>query len=58
MKNSSKRLPAVIKRFIKESLYNKPIKSITTDLYPTYRIIFDDLKIKQQLCIIHSRRTV
>ena len=52
------RSPTVIKRFIKESLHNKPIIAITTDLYPMYRNIFDDLNIKQQLCIIHLRRTI
>ena len=52
------RSPTVIKRFIKESLHNKPIKAITTDLYPMYRNIMDDLNIKQQLCIIHLRRTI
>jgi len=48
----------VIKQFIKESLHNKPIIAITTDLYPMYRNIMDDLNIKQQLCIIHLRRTI
>ena len=52
------RSPSVIKRFIKELLHNKPIISITTDLYPMYRNIMDDLNIKQQLCIIHLRRTI
>ena len=52
------RSPTIIKHFIKESLINKPIKSITTDLYPMYRNILDDLNIKQQLCIIHLRRTI
>lgn len=52
------RSPTVIKQFIKESLHNKPIIAITTDLYPMYRNIFDDLNIKQQLCIIHLRRTI
>ena len=48
----------IIKQFIKESLDNKPLIAITTDLYPMYRNIFDDLNIKQQLCIIHLRRTI
>ena len=52
------RPPTVIKQFIKESLYNKPIIAITTDLYPMYRNIMDDLNIKQQLYIIHLRRTI
>ena len=52
------RSPQAIKRFIKESLQNKPIIAITTDLYPMYRNIMDDLNIKQQLCIIHLRRTI
>ena len=52
------RSPNIIKQFIKESLDNKPLIAITTDLYPMYRNIFDDLKIKQQLCIIHLRRTI
>ena len=33
------RSPTVIKQFIKESLHNKPIKAITTDLYPMYHNI-------------------
>jgi hypothetical protein len=48
------RSPNIIKQFIKESLDNKPLIAITTDLYPMYRNIFDDLNIKQQLCIIDN----
>ncbi|MBQ6218911.1 MAG: hypothetical protein IJJ47_04185 [Methanosphaera sp.] len=52
------RSPSVIKQFIKESLQNKPIIAITTDFYPMYWNILDDLNIKQQLCIIHLRRVI
>ncbi|WP_162685690.1 hypothetical protein [Methanosphaera sp. BMS] len=41
------RSPNIIKQFIKESLDNKPLIAITTDLYPMYGNIFDDLNIKQ-----------
>ena len=52
------RLPDVINHFIKELTDNTPIKAITTDLYPMYRNIFENLNIKQQSCIIQLRRTI
>lgn len=42
-----------IKQFLKESTYNKPCITITTDHRTEYTSIIDKLGVKHQLCLFH-----
>ena len=37
------------KKFIKESTENKPFFCLTTDLFPMYRNVADELNVKHQI---------
>lgn len=52
------KIPENTKKFIQESTQNKPFKCLTTDLFPMYRNIADELGVKHQLCIFHLFKTI
>ena len=41
-----------------ESTENKPFICLTTDLFPMYRNVADELGVKHQLCIFHLFKTI
>lgn len=45
-------------RFLKETTKYKPFKVLSTDLFPMYRNIADELGVKHQLCLIHLNREI
>ncbi|AMK16016.1 transposase [Methanobrevibacter olleyae] len=51
-------IPENTKKFIQESIQNKPFKCLTTDLFPMYINIADELGVKHQLCIFHLFNTI
>lgn len=53
-----RRIPENTKKFIKESTKNKPFICLTTDLFPMYRNVADELGVKHQLCIFHLFKTI
>lgn len=52
------RIPSNTKKFIIESTENKPFFCLTTDLFPMYRNITDELNVNHQLCIFHLFKTI
>ena len=46
-----RRIPKNTKKFILESTENKPFICLTTDLFPMYRNVADEIGVKHQLCI-------
>ena len=52
------RIPENTKKFIQETTQNKPFKCLTTDLFPMYRNVTDELGVKHQLCIFHLFKTI
>ena len=46
-----RRIPENTKKFIQENTKNKPFICLTTDLFPMYRNVADELGVKHQLCI-------
>ena len=52
------RIPKNTKEFIIESTKNKPFICLTTDLFPMYRNVADELKVKHQLCTFHLFQTI
>ena len=52
------RIPKNTKELIIESTKNKPFICLTTDLFPMYRNVADELKVKHQLCTFHLLQTI
>ena len=52
------RIPKNTKKFILDSTKNKPFICLTTDLFPMYRNVADELKVKHQLCTFHLFQTI
>ena len=52
------RIPANTKKFIQDSTKNKPFICLTTDLFPMYRNVADEIGVKHQLCIFHLFKTI
>ena len=52
------RIPANTKKFILNSTKNKPFYCLTTDLFPMYRNVADEIGVKHQLCIFHLFQTI
>ena len=52
------RIPENTKKFIQETTKDKPFKCLTTDLFPMYRNVTDDLGVKHQLCVFHLIKTI
>lgn len=52
------RIPKNTKKFILDSTENKPFICITTDLFPMYRNVADEIGIKHQLCTFHLFQTI
>ena len=46
------------KKFILDSTANKPFICLTTDLFPMYRNVADEIGVKHQLCIFHLFQTI
>ena len=52
------RIPANTKKFIQDSTKNKPFICLTTDLFPIYRNVADEIGVKHQLYIFHLFKTI
>ena len=52
------RIPVNTKKFIQDSTKNKPFICLTTDLFPMYRNVADEIGVKHQLCIFHLFKTI
>ena len=46
------------KKFILDSTKNKPFICLTTDLFPMYRNVADEIGVNHQLCIFHLFQTI
>ena len=46
------------KKFILDSKKNKPVICLTTDLFPMYHNVADEIEVKHQLCIFHLFQTI
>ena len=46
------------KKFILDSTKNKPLICLTTDLFPMYRNVADEIGVNHQLCIFHLFQTI
>ena len=46
------------KKFILDSTKNKPFICLTTDLFPMYRNVVDEIGVNHQLCIFHLFQTI
>ena len=46
------------KKFILDSTKNKPLICLTTDLFPMYRNVVDEIGVNHQLCIFHLFQTI
>ena len=53
-----RRIPKNTKKFILDSTANKPFICLTTDLFPMYRNVADEIGVKHQLCISHLFQTI
>ena len=53
-----RRIPKNTKKFILDSTANKPFICLTTDLFPMYRNVADEIGVKHQLCIFHLFQTI
>lgn len=53
-----RRIPKNTKKFILDSTANKPFICLTTDLFPMYRNIADEIEVKHQLCTFHLFQTI
>ncbi len=53
-----RRIPKNTKKFILDSTENKPFICLTTDLFPMYRNVADEIKVKHQLCTFHLFQTI
>ncbi len=52
-----RRIPKNTKKFILDSTANKPFICLTTDLFPMYRNVADEIGVKHQLCTFHLFQT-
>ena len=52
------RIPENTKKFILDSTANKPFICLTTDLFPMYRNVADEIGVKHQLCKFHLFQTI
>ena len=53
-----RRIPKNTKKFILDSTANKPFICLTTDLFPMYRNVADEIGVKHQLCTFHLFQTI
>lgn len=53
-----RRIPKNTKKFILDSTKNKPFICLTTDLFPMYRNIADEMGVNHQLCTFHLFQTI
>lgn len=53
-----RRIPKNTKKFILDSTENKPFICLTTDLFPMYRNVADEIGVKHQLCTFHLFQTI
>jgi len=53
-----RRIPENTKKFILDSTENKPFICLTTDLFPMYRNVADEIGVKHQLCTFHLFQTI
>ena len=53
-----RRIPENTKKFILDSTENKPFICLTTDLFPMYRNVADEIRVKHQLCTFHLFQTI
>ena len=53
-----RRIPKNTKKFILYSTANKPFICLTTDLFPMYRNVADEIGVKHQLCTFHLFQTI
>ena len=53
-----RRIPKNTKKFILDSTVNKPFICLTTDLFPMYRNIADEIGVKHQLYTFHLFQTI
>ena len=53
-----RRIPKNTKKFILDSTKNKPFICLTTDLFPMYRNVADEIGVNHQLCIFHLFQTI
>ena len=52
------RIPINTKNFILDSTKNKPFICLTTDLFPMYRNVADEIGVNHQLCTFHLFQTI
>lgn len=48
-----RRIPKNTKKFILDSTKDKPFIYLTTDLFPMYRNVADEIGVNHQLCTFH-----
>lgn len=53
-----RRIPKNTKKFILDSTKNKLFICLTTDLFPMYRNVVDEIGVNHQLCIFHLFQTI
>ena len=53
-----RRIPKNTKKFILDSTKNKPFICLTTDLFPMYRNVSDEMGVNHQLCTFHLFQTI
>ena len=53
-----RRIPKNTKKFILDSTKNKPFICLTTDLFPMYRNVADEIGVNHQLCTFHLFQTI
>lgn len=53
-----RRIPKNTKKFILDSTKNKPFICLTTDLFPMYRNVADEIGVNHQLYIFHLFQTI
>jgi C4-type Zn-finger protein len=53
-----RRIPKNTKKFILDSTVNKPFICLTTDLFPMYRNVADEIGVKHQLCTFYLFQTI
>lgn len=53
-----RRIPKNTKKFILDSTKNKPFICLTTDLFPMYRNVADEMGVNHQLCTFHLFQTI
>ena len=53
-----RRIPKNTKKFILDSTKDKPFICLTTDLFPMYRNVSDEIGVNHQLCTFHLFQTI